>query len=1232
MIHSESPSPRVPQHFHEVLSFMQLCTRVFATISLCFLALGTMATAQNPYVILYPGASSQSTNLQVFLPIPGGLLARGAPAPLPLGTFKILLNPTATKYFVIATGGTAVSVMDTNFLTIVPIATAITGVPTSAVLTPDGNKLLVTAGNALYVIDTATGNLISPAGGLALPAPGVDIVVSFDSLKAYVLTASTTPDNLGTVVTAVDLSGTTPVLTGLTFKRPNDVTHPPTGLVLAPSGLLYLSTLFYVLEIDPATLTLTPQGQIGVNNIYPGKPVITPDGTYLVVPNLTPTVSNSLLAEINLSTKAVSQAQGSTDTLNAFFSRGVDASGANKFYATGLSGQVYDVTLGSTPIVELGTGAHGSLQFLDSHGYSGVQFSSEIPPKLMWVTFTDASGQNYLEQIDIAGQVFSPVKIASGSTKLDYISPTPSSGGTVLTGFNLTQTVAAGQKAPLPLVARLTDPTGAGVYHGSILFDSVFPDMRNGIATKSFTTGSGGYAFTYVTAPIVPGTYTITADANLGTPITYTIIVPGSNGGVGGGGTSKGGLISIAGNGGLTKENFPLKVPLTVRALDANGKPISGELITWTATSQLGANSCNPTLTDVNGYATCAAAGVNGVAAANYAFVLATVQATDPAGNVVTFTYTTVASLTLNGTSLPDPTFADCISVPQAAGCGPRVIVSPAGSTLSGAYTASIAISGGPFQSTPLPGVSVFFSTTDVNNADISSGQVTLTDILKCANDPVTKLPPVTDARGVLTCDLQVGGQLISGMAIFPLLGGLQQMPAVIVSITPGAPAKVTVNPLSNKQSGKPGQQLALPLLVSVTDSSGNLRQGIPVTWSVTPPGSATVSSPVTTSDVNGVTSVTVKLGSTPGPIQIKASVNTDVFALFDATIVATAGSFTLVSGDNQSTFANSAFPNPVVVILRDQLGFPLPNTTVSFSATGGATVNPTSVVTAADGTASTRVTAGALTGPVTVNAVASGFSVTLSNLTVKVAGPQVTAASFLNGASFLPGLTPCGLGVIQGTGIAPGVAGTVQPSGFGPNPTSLGPVQSLTIAGIATPLTFVSNIGGVERVGFQTPCDLPVGTASVTMNVSGGTTTVDAVPVLAFSPGMFESIAADGNSYAVALRSDGSFISPSNPARRGEIIRVFVTGLGQTSPPISTNSAGIGGQTVNATIIGGVNNAGVLVNKAEYVAGKIGTYFVDMTIPFDTPVGPYQPIAVAVQPPGGGDLIFGNGVYIPIQ
>ena len=68
-----------------------------------------------------------------------------------------------------------------------------------------------------------------------------------------------------------------------------------------------------------------------------------------------------------------------------------------------------------------------------------------------------------------------------------------------------------------------------------------------------------------------------------------------------------------------------------------------------------------------------------------------------------------------------------------------------------------------------------------------------------------------------------------------------------------------------------------------------------------------------------------------------------------------------------------------------------------------------------------------------------------------------------------------------------------------------------------------------------------------ITVNVGGGTATVN-MPVQAATPGIFETVMTDGTRRAVAIRPDGSFVSLQNPARRGEIIRVFVTGMGPTS------------------------------------------------------------------------------------
>jgi len=48
-----------------------------------------------------------------------------------------------------------------------------------------------------------------------------------------------------------------------------------------------LANQYRIFEIDPATLQVTPTGEIAIL-AYPGKPVITPDGKFLVATNLRP--------------------------------------------------------------------------------------------------------------------------------------------------------------------------------------------------------------------------------------------------------------------------------------------------------------------------------------------------------------------------------------------------------------------------------------------------------------------------------------------------------------------------------------------------------------------------------------------------------------------------------------------------------------------------------------------------------------------------------------------------------------------------------------------------------------------------------------------------------------------------------------------------------------------------------------------------------------------------------
>jgi uncharacterized protein (TIGR03437 family) len=131
-----------------------------------------------------------------------------------------------------------------------------------------------------------------------------------------------------------------------------------------------------------------------------------------------------------------------------------------------------------------------------------------------------------------------------------------------------------------------------------------------------------------------------------------------------------------------------------------------------------------------------------------------------------------------------------------------------------------------------------------------------------------------------------------------------------------------------------------------------------------------------------------------------------------------------------------------------------------------------------------------------------------------------------------------------------------------------------IAVNGIPAPIYWVSNTAaGGEAVAFQTPCEVSPGSAMVAVTYNGGTKSIPNVSVAALQPGIFETIIG-GKRYAVLLHvSDGSYVTPDNPARRGEQLKMFATGLGPISPTTVTNRVGLGGQTPSAIITAGLNN-----------------------------------------------------------
>jgi uncharacterized protein (TIGR03437 family) len=113
-----------------------------------------------------------------------------------------------------------------------------------------------------------------------------------------------------------------------------------------------------------------------------------------------------------------------------------------------------------------------------------------------------------------------------------------------------------------------------------------------------------------------------------------------------------------------------------------------------------------------------------------------------------------------------------------------------------------------------------------------------------------------------------------------------------------------------------------------------------------------------------------------------------------------------------------------------------------------------------------------------------------------------------------------------------------------------------------------------------------------------------------------------------VISAANGSYVTPSNLAQRGQTYYIILTGLGQTNPPLTTNSAGIAGENVVPTLIVGVNNSGVAVVSAYALPDQIGVYLVGFQIPLTTaPSSSAVPLSVAAIV--NGVPVYSNSVFL---
>jgi uncharacterized protein (TIGR03437 family) len=485
----------------------------------------------------------------------------------------------------------------------------------------------------------------------------------------------------------------------------------------------------------------------------------------------------------------------------------------------------------------------------------------------------------------------------------------------------------------------------------------------------------------------------------------------------------------------------------------------------------------------------------------------------------------------------------------------------------------------------------------------------------------------MSNVNGVASCDLSLSGKV--GLALLTAEAGYGfDFGPFALQVSAGAPANVTIVQ-GNNQSGKPGTTLPLALLVQVTDSFGNVLVGTPVTWQVLTSGSVTLSNISKATDTQGRASSLVTIGTFSGTAQVQVTAGS-ASATFSVTSSVPVAAVQIVSGNNQFAAQNAQFTNPLVVMVTDSQGNPVQNVQLTFAVkSGSATLTTAAPTTDMTGSASTMVTAGATAGPVVITATVGTVSATF-NLTVSPPGPSNVV--FLNGASFLPAVAPGAIVSIQGQSLTPGIVGVVTPNTIiGPLPYTLAGA-SVTFNGIPAPIFSVSNLNGIQQITVQVPYEV-AGSTSATVNITtpGNGSGTATVALQTYAPGVFSTNAFGVQNETVALRPDGSYVSPSNPARRGENIIIFVTGAGQTVPASGTNLAGVPGQNLVNRMAVGLYNAGVPLVAAQTVVGLVGVAAVTMNIPANTVPAAQVPVGFIVYD-AAGNPYFAGGSVMPVQ
>lgn len=232
-----------------------------------------------------------------------------------------------------------------------------------------------------------------------------------------------------------------------------------------------------------------------------------------------------------------------------------------------------------------------------------------------------------------------------------------------------------------------------------------------------------------------------------------------------------------------------------------------------------------------------------------------------------------------------------------------------------------------------------------------------------------------------------------------------------------------------------------------------------------------------------------------------------------------------------------------------------------------------------------------------------SGMAVLQPNFDAPTPVPSISSVT--NSADFSSAVAPGGLIQVNGAGLAQGPA---IASGL-PLPFTLGEVCA-TIGNVALPLFHVSTSEIMAQLPFTVRGDAPL-----VIRTAGGISDPFTLHIQDFAPAIFRSgHAGDQTGIATVVRgTNNELVTFTNPIHPEETISIYLTGMGQTSPPAPLGDAAPADPlavvaTPPVVTLGGVT---LPVRFAGLAPGEVGVYQIEATVPRGIPDSPQSALVI---------------------